>query len=517
MQICNRWSLILNSFTRWVCSAMALGCGLLPVAQAAADAAAPTPMPLSLPAWVQRVQRGNAEWQAARLQSAISATAVARAQAAFQPQVRLSLSNAYDAQANTYEEQLSRSDASDYWKRSLDGNASVSALLATGASLEANASLSRFDSNINQLQPSRPAGARDNRALWSLSFTQPLARDGGVEVTEARARVAQLEADGASRQQQRIGDTTLANALVLYFDLHLAQAKSATAERKLRTAQALLEQAQALSVKGLLAPADLWDVRNAVSRFEAERASAQQGNWEVSNKLKTLVSQSTREDRTLWQATDTLPMVQVVHRDQEDQVVDDALNHRADLQALRLAIEREQVQLMYARNQDLARLDLVLRYGRNKLSWSAQEALGGLQTPSWSLGLEMQAPLGPNQQGQADIAAAQARLEQAQWQARAVQAQVVNEISTALSLKQSAAMRYAQWQDIVEREQQAVALEEKRLNLGRTSVRDLLNRQEHLIDAQQSLIEQQVAYAQADVLLQAAQGTLAQRWQSQAP
>lgn len=469
---------------------------------------------LRLADWLQRLRQDNAALQSARLDTEIERTAVARAQSAFQPRVRWSGHNASDAQGNTYEQQLARSDLPDYWRKGLDVQASLTGLLPSGAQWEAQAGLSRFDTNIDQLEPTRPLGAKENRATWSLRLTQPLLKDAGTAVTGARLRVAELDSEAALAREQRAITEGLAQGWSAYYDLALAHRQLDIAQAKLDTAQALQAQAQSLADKGVIAPAEVWALSNAVDRYRAELDQQSQAWLEASNRLKSLVGLSSLDDARLWRAADALPEVPEVEvlADADDaQGMAQALKQRGDLRALRLAEQREQVQLMYARNQNQARVDLVAQYGRNKLAWSGRQSLQGMDTPSWRVGVEVDMPLGQDQRGQADVAAAQARVEQAAWRTRELQAQIINEVNSALALKRSAAARYHQWGMVVAREQQAVALEQKRLRLGRTSARDVLRRQEQLLEAQKRQAEQQVAYAQADVLLAAAQGALLAR------
>lgn len=481
---------------------------LLACAAALGHAQPPAPAELRLQDWLQRLRQDNAEVQSARLARVIEQTAVARAQSAFQPTVKWSARNASEAQANTFEQQLARSDLPDYWRKGTDVEAAVSGLLPSGAQWEAKAGVSRFDTNIDQLEPERPLGAKENRATWSLQLTQPLLRDGGTQITRARTQVAELDADAALAREQRSTVTALTQGVTAYYDLALAQGQHESAQAKLDTAQALLTQAQSLEAKGLIAPSAVWEVRNAVDRYRAELSEQRQAWLEASNQLKSMVGLSVRDDPRPWVAADALPAVAAPEEGEADAIVTQALAQRGDLRALRLAEQREQVQLMYARNQAQPRVDLVAQYGRNKLAWSGRDALSGMQTPSWRLGVEVEMPLGRSQRGEADVAAAVARLEQSQWRSRALQAQVINEVDSALALKRSAASRHQQWALILEREQQALSVEQERLRLGRASVREVLNRQEQVLNAQQRQLQQRIAFAQADALLAAAQGRL---------
>lgn len=465
---------------------------------------------LSLQQLVQRVRSEGAPIQSARLQRDLAATGIERAQAAFSPQLSITATNGYNSQVNTYEESLAR-NAPDYWRKGLDTALALSQLLPTGTRLEAKLSTSRFDSNINQLQSGRPPGSRDHRSAWSLNLVQPLARDAGSAVTQARVEVARLDAEVGIKDLQRVQTTALADALVAYYELALSDERLKVAEAKIRMGQRLLADARGFLAQGRLPEADVWEVQNALARFEAERSAAQQGQREKSNSLKTRLMVSVAEQPQTWYAVDALPEVRPLAQSVE-QVLATAMERREDLQSQRLALERERVQLLYARNQARPRLDLLATYGRGGLALSWRESVADMPSPTWSVGIQAQLPLGSNRQGKADIAAAQLRQQDAELKLRSLSLEVSNEVDTVFGLVRSAVQRHAQWAEIAQREQQALQLERQRLAAGRSGMREVLNREERALNAQLGWTEQQVAVAQAQVLLASVQGVLEDAW-----
>ena len=470
---------------------------------------------LSLQQLVERVRSEGAPIQTARLQRDLAVTGIERAQAAFSPQLTLSATQGYNSQLNTYEESLAR-NAPDYWRKGVDTALGLSQLLPTGTRVEAKLSTSRFDSNINQQQSElrpeqRPPGSRDHRSLWSLNLVQPLARDAGSAVTQARVEVARLDAEAGNKDLQRVQTTALADALVAYYELALADERLKVAEAKIRMGQRLLGDARALLAQGRLPEADVWEVQNALARFEAERSAARQGQREKSNRLKSQLMVSAAEQSRIWHAADALPEVRPQVQ-AAGQALATAMERRQDLQRQRLALERERVQLLYAQNQARPRVDLQASYGRGDLALSWRDAFSAMPSPTWSVGLQAQLPLGPNRQGQADIAAAQVRQQDAELKLRSLSLEIANEVDTALGLVSSAVQRHAQWAEIAGREQQALQLERQRLAAGRSGMREVLNREERALNAQLGWKEQQVAVAQAQVLLASVQGVLEDAW-----
>jgi len=175
------------------------------------------------------------------------------------------------------------------------------------------------------------------------------------------------------------------------------------------------------------------------------------------------------------------------------------------------------VQLVYAKNQALPRIDLIASYGQNGLAYAAGTAYGSEVTrdyATWSLGLQLQVPLGENLQGRADIAAANLRRETALIAIKALEVQITNDIDTSVHMRDSALERWAHWQEVAKREQQQLDIERKKFNAGRSEMREILMREEKTVNSRLMVIEQQLAHAKAQVILESAQGILLQRWPS---
>ena len=194
-----------------------------------------------------------------------------------------------------------------------------------------------------------------------------------------------------------------------------------------------------------------------------------------------------------------------------------ALDVRPDYLMQKKMIEREGIQLVYAQNQALPRIDLVASYGRNGLAYTASTAFSWgtmSEYPTWSVGLQMQIPLGENKLGRADVAAASLRRENALLALKALEVQISNDIDTSLNMLGSAAERWSHWQDVVGREQQQLEVERNRFAAGRSEVREILIREERTVNSRLMALEQQAAYAKAQVVLESSQGILLRRWSS---
>jgi len=473
------------------------------------------PKLLKLEDLVNQLREANKDIRTKRTDRHIAATSIDRAAAPFQPIATLSATDGINRQPNTYEEKLVRRDQSLYLRDGQDYSVGLSKLLPTGAKLEAKTTLSRFITNINQLD-GRPEGAKDNRSYWGLTLTQPLAKDGGFAVTKARVQVAELDLAVAEHTQNETESSVLAEATLAYYELVLAQHRVAAAREKIKISQRLLTEALALARQGRLAQADVWELESALSRFQAGLSEALQGERERFNRLNTMVMIAAGTYEQAWRASDALPMVALpVQPVNSEDAVRLALDTRHDFLMQKKILDREGVQLMYAVNQARPRIDLVATYGRNGLAYSAGTAFNNDAMRDYvtrSVGVQIQIPLGENRQGRADIAAANLRRENALLAIKALEVQIANDIDTSFEMLSSAVDRWMHWQDVARREQQQLDVEYQRFAAGRSEMREILMREEKAINSRLMVLEQQAAFAKAQVVLESAQGVLLQRW-----
>lgn len=470
------------------------------------------PTDLSLTRMVNHLLVVNKTVLSKRNESGIAATGIDRAEAAFQPQVNASISNGNSLLRNNAEDRLIRSNLDTYQRSSTDYSVAVSKLFSPGTKVEAKTTMSRFLTNLLE---QRQGNSADNyRTYYGLSVTQPLARDAGTDVTMAKLRVAELDTASADFGARDAVSTVAAEGILTYLDLSLAQQRLAMAEERIQVGNRLLTQANDLQKEGRLPMSDVWEVESSLLRYSAAQSEAKQQLRERVNKLRTLLMTTASDVPEMLRATEPLPE-QMAEEISADQSLRTALEKRDDLRMRRVMADREGVQLAYSKNQMLPRIDLVASYGLNGLAFSANDAYlysSMRDFPTWSIGFQMNFPLGENRQAKADIVVARLRQEEALLSLHALEVAISNDIDTSVGLLASAAERWAQMREAAEREQQQLELERKRLSAGRSGMREILFREERALNARFAVVEQQVAYARAEALLQAAQGTLLERF-----
>lgn len=473
---------------------------------------APAESELGLLQFVRQIRAVNKTIRSKQNERDITQTGIDRAQSMFQPQATASAMNGRQRLKNTPEEDVVRQGLGLYDRIGQDYSVGVSQLLASGAKVEGKATLSRFLTNITR--NIRQTDDNDYKAFYGLTVTQPLARDAGVEVTLARLRMAELDTLAAEHASGDTEASTVAEAMFAYWDLLFAQERLGSALEKVRMGERLLQESRALNRQGRLPLSEVWEVENNLGRYQSGVSEAQQGVQERANKVRTLLMETVNETPAPLKAIDRLPEV-AARLVSAEQALRQALERRDDYRMRKAMLEREGVQLAYAQNQGLPRIDLVASYGLNGLEMSGARAFsyGRMNDyPTWSLGLQFTMPLGENLQARADLQAARLRKEDALLQLKALEVAITNDIDTGIGMMTSAFERWTLLRQVAEREQRQLELERVRLTAGRSDMREILLREERAINARLAVVEQQLAWGKADVLIDAAQGSLLERF-----
>ncbi len=491
--------------------------GLLPadptLAQSAESAGVlPRSGELRLADLVAGVRASGKAVRSRRIEREIAQAGIERAESAFQPQAQMSAIDGRQRLKNTPEEEITRRGLGLYDRRAQDYSLSVSQLMEFGTRVEAKASLSKFITNITR--DVRQSDDEDFRAFYGFTVTQPLARDSGRAAPLARVRLAELDARAAEFATGDTEASAVAEAAFAYWDLLLAQERERSAIDKVRMGERLLLEAQALNRNGRLPQAEVWEVENNLGRFEASLSESRQGVQERVSRLRTLLMTHSGEAGPGLRAVDRLPAIaeQVIGFDQALRV---ALERRDDYLMRKVMVEREGLQIAYAQNQELPKIDLVASYGLNGLELTAGRAFAYTRMndyPSWTVGLQMAMPIGENRQARADLRSATLRKEDALLQLKALEVSVSNDIDTAIAMLSSATERWRLWVQVAEREERQLQLERSRLAAGRSDMREILLREERAIVARLQVTEQHVAWVKAETLLNAAQGLLLERF-----
>jgi len=437
--------------------------------------------------------RNNINLKAEALNSAIAARGLDRSRGYYDPILT--------STASTGETTF---PGEDFRTTSTLGTLGVTQYLPTGGSIALSTQTGYTTAVSNALGYS----SEDWQSAVALTVSQPLLKNSGREATELSITLAAntLE-DARDRFRFALADTVFA-VITSYNRLYSLRQNLAARQVALTAAQDLLTELRQRSRQGQLQRVEIANAEYALTQRRKDLVNAERGFHDQAAHLRYLIGMD--EKRQI------LPVDPPSRREPDEtekEAIALALDSRADLQQLRLALQGAQLQERVAHHQSLPDVAVTVSGGLSGMADSVGESyrqIGDGEGAWWAAGLRFSLPLGNdtarNSYHQSRLRAEQlrARVRAFEWQVRdAVESDLRSLISARLQLQTTdQALQYARERDAEYR---------KRSRAGTGTVQDLLNAENDLtaaINAQADAVE---AFAYAVALLWRDMGVLLER------
>jgi outer membrane protein TolC len=380
----------------------------------------------------------------------------------------------------------------------------------------------RTTSAINDLDP-------EYRAFIASEVTLPLLKDlihNEANVNVKRSRIARQISEEDFRQF--LIDLT-AGVEAAYWELAASRARAGVADKSLKTAQDLLEQTRLQYEVGVVARVLVTQAEAGVA--EREVNAILEHNFEElaqDNLLETIAA----PDPEGYATTRLVPEdpTYIEYLVNEGVSISKAMRHRPELAAARRQVEDARIQLAFARNQRLPRLDLIASYATNGLSGEVeptnllgapltqgsvpkngrdahQDLFRGGGARSWAVGGRFEIPIG-NRTARHLVTQREIELRRTRTQLRRVEQSVILDVRRAARNMRSAteALEAAERRRIAQEE--TLRAEEERLRLGDSTPFEVLEFEEDLAEAERQQILALQSYRNAIAGLERAQGTI---------
>jgi outer membrane protein TolC len=343
---------------------------------------------------------------------------------------------------------------------------------------------------------------------FSVSFSQPVLKGLGREVTEQGITLAEDTAKGAVAQWRQQAENTAAVASTRFYVLYNARENLETRKASLAVARRIHEENQARVKAGVLASFQLLDSELGVLAREADLLDSERAVADASDALKVFLQ---------YPAPGTMvPVGKLVTEKPplaEEQATDAAMRNRAELIRARIAVQSAEFTEKVSRNSVLPSLALSGSAGVAGLGDSYGGAYGDAASgkyPAWSVGINFSYPIG-NSSAEADLASNRLKAAQTRAALKAAEESVALEVRNALRALET---RYRQIE--VARKGVTVAevrfqSYEKRQRLGLATTKDLLDTESQLVQAKEILSGALAAYQVALAELYRSMGELLER------
>ncbi len=397
--------------------------------------------------------------------------------------------------------------------------------LAAGTNVGVDFIVNRNSSNsaFNTFNPSWIGALR-------YSFNQHLMRDFGRSNNTRQIRIAQNNQKISESQFERQLIDLVAQGQRTYWDLVFTGEDIKVKQRSMDLAQKTLSDNRIQVDIGTMAPIDLVQAESEVANRNEQLIVSTYTEAQTEDQVKKLIT--ARGDPGLVLAklnptqgarrpdpSDVLPV---------EQAIKVALENRPEMRQLQLDLENKSIDLEYTKNQLLPSVDLIGSYTQNGVGGTETLRAGfgptapivsvtrgglgdtfsqlfGYDFTGYSVGLSVQIPL-RNRAAQGDNARAATDRRIAEDRVPAQAQQIALEVRNALTQVDMNKARIETAEKARELAERRLEAEQKKFDLGASTIRFVLEEQRNVAQAQTNQIQALVNYAKALVDMDRAMG-----------
>jgi outer membrane protein TolC len=350
-----------------------------------------------------------------------------------------------------------------------------------------------------------------------FNFTQPLLRNFGYNISRYNILVAKNNLTVSEYQLKSTLMDTIYSVQTAYWNLVYAIDNLKVRQQSVQLARDLLEKNQRSVEVGTLAPMEILSAQAEVATREADLIQAETQVKSAEDQLKVLINMPEDEARAVdsIKPLDSPPSEE--HTINLDEALATALQFRPDLEATKVGVQIQQLNLTYARNQILPDLSLSASYWSPGVSGTKifyvgnpidgvidHTVPGGIgpafrdtlkfKNNNWSAGLTLSIPFNAIF-SRANYAQAKLNLKQQMITFENEKQQLFLEIKNAVRSVESNFKRINAYKVARELAEQKLAAEEEKFNVGQSTNFTVLTYQRDLANARISELNSIVAYS----------------------
>ncbi|MGH9482128.1 MAG: TolC family protein, partial [Terriglobales bacterium] len=378
-----------------------------------------------------------------------------------------------------------------------DFSVSKGFITGTSVSVGYNNNRSSNNSTRNLFNPQLTSGI-------SLSFSQPLLQGFGIELN-SRNLVQALDnreiSDIAFAQQVM---ATVAQVEDIYWNVVTANESVKVAQEAVDLAQKILNDTQRQVEIGTMAPLQVTQARATLATNQQTLIAAQTNLEYNGLLLKNAITKNLSNPSLAAADVVTTDQINVPPSETIQPVADLvklALQYRPELATTRINLGISEMSLKATKNELMPTLNLVGSYNANSLQPNYGKTFGDVfqgNFPSYAIGFNLQVPI-RNRSAQADVARAQLQLQQSYLQQQQEINNIVISVVQAQYALQSSRAQVLAAQDAVTLNRETLDADQKKLDLGATTVTQVLTDQSNTTTAESNLVSAQSAYIQNKV------------------
>ncbi|MEG3640323.1 TolC family protein [Magnetococcus sp. PR-3] len=467
-------------------------------------------MELQIPYLVGQIVAHNVQVQMSRLDQGVAKLAIVQARSIFEGSVSSTASLGNTVNPNTNEQKASRNNRDEYRNYGANYTLGVEKTLSTGMLVELKADLNRTNNNI--LEPE--AREVEYEFTSGVSITQPLLKGRGKDATMVDIRFAQEDVKISVQEFRRILMDQIYQGLLSYWDLYQAQQILDRRGKSVSIVEKLLADDQKRLDLGKGQESTVLETEAILANRQATLELAEQGVWEAVNALRTKLVMFPHVNKAKLVVSSAIGDYQLPAQNQLERLKE-AFMARPEYLSQKNRIEQEGIRLAYAKDQQLPQVDIEASFERSGIDRRYYRAFHEAFTENykdWSVGVNFSMPLGGNNAAKSAVQSQIHKKRRALFALKEIEVTIATSINSALHGIEHAEARLNKLKKAEQINQKLYDLEKKRLKIGQSNSRKVLEREENLNTAQQATLEARVALEKAMIKLQLVEGSLLQAY-----
>ncbi|MBZ5534398.1 MAG: TolC family protein [Acidobacteriia bacterium] len=399
----------------------------------------------------------------------------------------------------------------------------------TNARIDYDNSKAFISSRLASLNPSITSALR-------LSFTQALLKNRGVGVNSVPIKIAKNNRDITKEQFSLTVINIMNQALNLYWEVVFAREDIRVRQASLDLAIKTNEDNKRQVEIGTLAPIDVVQSETSVAARRLEVTTAQYTLQQTEDTLKRFLS-PTRDPGAVIAKLEPVDRPKPPTAEETPKVseaITEAINNRPELTQARLDLQNRDLRLQFTKNQLLPQIDVNGGYqwiglagnspvldsqgnpvvgpdGKNIIVTAGYpettRQLFSFQFPEYFFGVSLALPI-RNKSAQADFGRASYEKRQSDANLRLSEQQVALQVRNAITTVEMNKARIQEAKRTRELQEKTLDAENKKYQLGASTIRFVLQEQTNLAVVQDVEIRAEVDYAKSKIALAQAEGLL---------
>ncbi len=399
-------------------------------------------------------------------------------------------------------------------------SATYSQQFLSGTSVSVGLATTRFTTNSSfaTVNPSFDSGL-------TFSLSQPLLRKFGFFANRAPILIAQRGVrQSRSNFEAQLNDT-VQNVINQYWDVVQAHKTLDVLKKSLELAEASYQRDKRALELGALPPLDIYRSESQVAQRKVTVIQAEYGLKQVETTLRQTVgadldARAGALDLELTDTAETGGKLEIVDLQQS---LADALKNRPEVDAQNQQLAIDDTNAKLAVNNLRPDLSLSASYTTSGLGGiifdssgnpvtnggfgDSLSQLGGFSFPTYGISLQMRFPI-RNSSAAADLGSALVSKRRSLYQMRNLQQSINSQVKNAVHDLELAELVITAAKDSRELAAKNLAAEERKYQLGAETIFFVLDAQNQLSQAEQSLVQAQISYQKALAEVDHATGSL---------